>query len=68
MGRETFKLKGMKYAIMVSHRGNGDFHGEWHCPKCERGDASPTRLPDAESARKWARHCVAVHHALVHAE
>jgi hypothetical protein len=66
--REKFQIEGMKYDILISHAGSGDFHGEWHCSRCDRGDVSANRLPNEKSARQWARHCVAIHHALVHAE
>jgi hypothetical protein len=58
----------MQYDILISPTADGAFHGEWHCSSCDRGDASAMRLPDEKSAAQWARHCLAIHHALVHAE
>jgi hypothetical protein len=66
--RETYKLEAMKYDILISPSSDGAFHGEWQCPSCDRGDVSAVRLPDEKAARQWARHCVAIHHALVHSE
>jgi hypothetical protein len=66
--RTSIRIDGRKYEIIVSHTGGGDYRGEWHCPQCERGDVSTTRLPDEAHAEQWARHCLAVHHSLVHGE
>ena len=66
--REKFQLEGTKYDILISPTSDGAFHGEWHCSSCDRGDVSAARLPDEKSARQWARHCLAIHHALAHAE
>jgi len=66
--REKFQVEGTKYDILISPTSDGAFHGEWHCPSCDRGDVSAMRLPDAKSASQWARHCLGIHHALVHAE
>lgn len=66
--RDKYQLEGRKYDILVSPTSDGAFHGEWYCDDCHRGDISASRMPDEKSARQWARHCVAIHHALVHIE
>lgn len=66
--REAFKLEGMKYDILVHRQESGDFSGEWYCSACDRGDVCPSRQPTEDWLRQWARHCIAIHHALEHME
>lgn len=62
---ETVSFDGVDYDFVLLDRG-GEFVGSWHCPTCNRGDASPLRYRDPATIRLWARHCLEVHHLLVH--
>jgi hypothetical protein len=64
----SIRLGGLRYELDVTASVNGDYHGSWRCTVCRRGDLSRMRYPDYATARAWARHCVAVHHALVHGD